>query len=1234
MSSNPTKAIEESPRSAEPSPPAEVKPSMLDEETVQLQMDTSAKKLGIYMGVVGLIFAGLIAFWSKFTAIDPFSLFLFGYRFDQRSIIIGLRFALPLVMGLLSSLVVVRALLRSREEKRFRFPFYLAVVGLALSLGVLIVQQLDVFNVVLSFGPNSLLCLAVPLVTAWLSAIVVVFALLRSSGEKRFGVPFYLFVVVLASSLAVLIVQQLDVFNVLSFSLGSHSWLYPTSVLGITFAVLSLALGGTGSRRDKSISVIAAFVPPVLLAFPLFVTLSPFSMSDYLLPAYLASGVAIIFSGIRLSSLFEPLEEAALLLKMDTMAKRLGRYLGFIGLIIAGIVAYQSKFIAVDRPWRSLWGYAIDERSLVVEMSWVLPLVMGLLASLVIAWTLFPSRGARRFSVPFYLSVAALAVSLVVLIVQQLDAFQVLNLGSHSWLYPVSALGIGLAMVSLALGGTGSRRDKSISAVAAFVPPVLLSFPLFVALSIPATADYLLAAYFWGGIAIIASGVRLDTLYKSLPVGKLAKWSGLSIGLLIIVAALVTRSPRFYFIELRWIAPVAGGVLVSALAAWRVRAPKVAGQSGLQGRGGSQNGHEGIGSIGRLLRPLNRVSDRLVEGTYASYLSMLGYLISLTVFVVICLDALGVLNLGTANWLYPASVVGTSMAMISLSLSGEGDKRDRLLSILTSLIPIGALSLPMILGLDARKDSESFFQIFVVSAVAFGLSGIDLHRAYLDAHVLREKLKLTTLRTLKVIKQVMANPMGVVGVAILLFFVIMAAFGPTLAPYDIPEGIGQFEKYLKPYENKTIAPSYVPPIKYVIPLIGGVLSSIFVLAVVSRSKAEGRRILSRYVAILALALSSVLLAAVLLNALGIIDSGYPDWLSPLSLIGVTIAFLSVAVFRADTSIKSIVGIATAVAASVVLVIPIVLDLSANASTTALFVTYILSGSLVITSGTALFSFYKGLKIGWTAEGTEDEKLVFSMGRLAKAFAPLVGASVIVAGLVAYLEGNWTLHWMGTDTFGYDVLSELLVGARTSIIVGIFSAVIASVLGAMVGLYSGYVGGWTDEVIMRANDVVLSIPWLVLMIIVAAMLGKIDLTGIILIIGLTGWSATARMVRAQVLSIRERQFIERARAIGSSDMAIVRRHVLPNAFPLVFANTILTVAVSILSEATLSFLGMRPVGVVTWGTMLSYASSANAFQIGLQWWIIAPGLCIVIIVLGFTLLGYALDDILNPKLRKR
>jgi len=226
------------------------------------------------------------------------------------------------------------------------------------------------------------------------------------------------------------------------------------------------------------------------------------------------------------------------------------------------------------------------------------------------------------------------------------------------------------------------------------------------------------------------------------------------------------------------------------------------------------------------------------------------------------------------------------------------------------------------------------------------------------------------------------------------------------------------------------------------------------------------------------------------------------------------------------------------------------------------------------------------------------------------------------------------HWLGRDNFGIDILSELLYGAQTSMLVGVVSAIIASFLGALVGLYSGYVGGWKDEAVMRVNDVILSIPWLVLMIIVAAFLGSIDLTGIILIIGLTGWSTTARMVRAQVLSVRERQFVERARAIGGSDLSILRRHIFPNTFPLVFANTILTVAVSILSEATLSFLGLRPAGVVTWGTMLSFASDSSAFEAGLHWWILAPGLCIVAVVLGFTLLGYALDEILNPKLRHR
>ncbi len=226
------------------------------------------------------------------------------------------------------------------------------------------------------------------------------------------------------------------------------------------------------------------------------------------------------------------------------------------------------------------------------------------------------------------------------------------------------------------------------------------------------------------------------------------------------------------------------------------------------------------------------------------------------------------------------------------------------------------------------------------------------------------------------------------------------------------------------------------------------------------------------------------------------------------------------------------------------------------------------------------------------------------------------------------------HLMGTDSRGIDIFSQLLFGARTSIIVGVFAAIIASAMGAGIGLYSGYVGGWQDEVIMRINDVILSIPWLVLMILLAAMVGEITLMLLIIIIGVTGWSGTARLVRAQVMSLRERMYVERARAIGAGDLHIINKHILPNSFPLVFANTILTVAISILSEATLSFLRMRPRGTTTWGTMLSYAEQGGALGSDLYWWILAPGLCIVFLVLGFTLLGHALDEVVNPRLRRR
>jgi len=229
------------------------------------------------------------------------------------------------------------------------------------------------------------------------------------------------------------------------------------------------------------------------------------------------------------------------------------------------------------------------------------------------------------------------------------------------------------------------------------------------------------------------------------------------------------------------------------------------------------------------------------------------------------------------------------------------------------------------------------------------------------------------------------------------------------------------------------------------------------------------------------------------------------------------------------------------------------------------------------------------------------------------------------------------HWLGTDFRGYDILARAVYGTQVSLEVGLVATVVSMGLGTFVGLMSGFWGGWRDEMLMRVTDVFLVIPWLVLMIVFAAVLpGGPSVSKVVIVIGITGWSSTARIVRAQALSLKQRAFIERARAVGAGDYYIVRKHIFPNVFPLVFANSILTVALSILSESTLSFIGLgpNPTDVVTWGNLLEDAVTAEAMTNGLYLWILVPGMFIVLTVLGFTFLGYALDEIFNPKLRKR
>jgi len=224
------------------------------------------------------------------------------------------------------------------------------------------------------------------------------------------------------------------------------------------------------------------------------------------------------------------------------------------------------------------------------------------------------------------------------------------------------------------------------------------------------------------------------------------------------------------------------------------------------------------------------------------------------------------------------------------------------------------------------------------------------------------------------------------------------------------------------------------------------------------------------------------------------------------------------------------------------------------------------------------------------------------------------------------------HWLGTNDVGQDIFSELIYGTRTSLTVGLVAAFLTVLVGTVIGLVAGYFGGGVDDVLMRFTDMVLSLPDLALMIVLIAYGGR-SIWNIILVIAIVSWTSTARMVRSQVLSLKERAFVEAARAIGAGDTHIIIHHILPNVMSIVLPLTVMSVVWGILAEAGLAFLGLGDLTLKSWGTILYYASYGGAFVQRAWWWIIPPGLCITLTALGFTLIGYALDEVLNPRLRK-
>ena len=224
-----------------------------------------------------------------------------------------------------------------------------------------------------------------------------------------------------------------------------------------------------------------------------------------------------------------------------------------------------------------------------------------------------------------------------------------------------------------------------------------------------------------------------------------------------------------------------------------------------------------------------------------------------------------------------------------------------------------------------------------------------------------------------------------------------------------------------------------------------------------------------------------------------------------------------------------------------------------------------------------------------------------------------------------VPGTWN-HPLGTDSKGRDMLAMLISGARVSLLVGLIATGIAIILGTIIGVLSAYMGGWVDNVLMRFTDIMMTFPFFILLVLIVFIFGP-SLAIIVLAIGLTGWTGTARLLRSEALSLRTREFIAAARAMGASDKRVIFRHLIPNVISLIIVIATLAIPGIILAEAALSFIGLGDPTVPSWGIILE----AGQNSLRTAWWVaVEPGIMIFLTVLAFNFLGDGLRDAFDPK----